>query len=500
MSEGNQMEDRIKNNSNHKEEIEQETAEQVAAEENLEEAPEASAAENQQSGNYDHREQIQQDEYYGDPSQYGYDPRYAQQGYAQQYGYYNNGQYNDPYYQQNADPRYAQNMDPRYAQQYGDPYYQQNMDPRYAQQNMDPRYAQQYQDQYYQQNMDPRYAQQYYGQSGQGYPGYAQYGPQGEDPYYATVGGRRRQDRVSGRNDESRGRSEEAEYDQPYDEDDYGRDDYEEDYEEEEYEERPRKKKRSGFSKAMRSFKRKLSRIPTRTLLLIGGGIVLLLIAIILLVVLLPKNPGSQEVVVATSPTPVATETPEPTPDPTEAPTATPHPLATPLEFGMTGDIVAEIQQRLIDLGYMEYPVVDGVQQVTTVYGKTTKNAIRTFQSKNGLDTDGNCGPLTYDALMSDDAKAFYIERNDEGDAVKKLQEALISLGYLKASATGSCGPSTVDAIKAFQTANQLEADGKAGQTTLQLLYSGNAVRAGAATSATAAPSSTDAPTDTPKP
>ncbi|MBQ6425893.1 MAG: peptidoglycan-binding protein [Clostridia bacterium] len=487
------MEDRIKNNSIPEEEIETEAAEQMPVEEHYEEPAEAPAAEEQQAG-YNHHKQVQQDEYYGDPAQYGYDPRFAQQGYAQQYGYYNN-QYNDPYY--------PQNMDPRYAQQYNEQYYQQNMDPRYAQQNMDPRYAQQY----YQQNMDPRYAQQYYGQPGQGYPGYGPYGPQGEDPayannpYYAPAGGRRRQDYAAGRYDESRGRDEEAEYDQPYD-DDYDGDDYEEDYEEE-YEEKPRKKKRSGFSKMVRSFKRKLSRVPTRTLLLIGGGIVLLLIAIILLVVLLPKNPGSQEVVVATSPTPVATDAPEEqTPEPTQAPTPTPHPLATPLEFGMTGDIVAEIQQRLIDLGYMNYPVVDGVQQVTTVYGKTTKNAIRTFQSKNGLDTDGNCGPLTYDALMSDSAKAFYIERNDEGEAVKKLQEALISLGYLKASATGHCGQSTVDAIKAFQTANQLEADGKAGQTTLQLLYSGNAIsaNAAAAAAATAAPAATDAAVATPAP
>ena len=78
----------------------------------------------------------------------------------------------------------------------------------------------------------------------------------------------------------------------------------------------------------------------------------------------------------------------------------------------------------------------------------------------------------------------------------QKMQEALIKLGYLKASATGYCGQSTVDAIKAFQTANQLDADGKAGQTTLQLLYSGNAVSANAA----AAPAATEEPAASPNP
>ena len=433
-------------------------------------------------------------EYADQQGRYGYDPG-TQGGYDPQqgYSYYGNNagysqQYGNPYYP-DMDPRYAQqNMDPRYAQQN---WYN---DPRYAQQNMDPRYAQQYGEQYY----GAQNGGQYYGAQNGGYYQNAQYSG-------AQNGGRNgyseRGDRYGRYQEDPRDPAEERRHqrgqhrpDDRYDDqpEDFEDEDFEDDDEYEEQESRKNGKKGGVFH----SFKRKLSKIPARTLLLIGGGIMLLLVAVILLVVLLPKNQEPQEVVVADSPTPEIAATPVPTPEPTPEPTPTEHPLATPLEFGMSGDIVADIQQRLIDLGYMDYPVVDGVQQVTTVYGKTTKNAVRMFQKKNGLDTDGNCGQKTYDVLMSDQAKAFFLSRNDEGDDVKKLQEALYQLGYLNASATGYYGESTVKAVQKFQQANGLEADGKAGQTTMNLLYSGNAVAAKDASSAStdAEPAVTEEP------
>jgi len=219
-----------------------------------------------------------------------------------------------------------------------------------------------------------------------------------------------------------------------------------------------------------------LMEIPSRTLLLIGGGVALVLVAIILLVVLLPGKEDNGPASVAATPTPEWTATPSPTRAPTPTPAPTAHPLETPLQFGMEADIVADIQLRLIELGYMDYPVVDGVEQVTTVYGRTTKGAIQTFQQKNGLDSDGWCGKGTYDLLMSDNCKAYFISRNDEGDMVLKMQNRLIQLGYLKAAATGYCGESTVLAVQKFQQANGLDPDGKAGQQTLTLLYSDDAL------------------------
>ena len=60
----------------------------------------------------------------------------------------------------------------------------------------------------------------------------------------------------------------------------------------------------------------------------------------------------------------------------------------------------------------------------------------------------------------------------DSGNNVKKLQNALIDLGYMpEGSADGSYGYQTYNAVKEFQRANGLEADGVAGPATLTNLY-----------------------------
>lgn len=60
----------------------------------------------------------------------------------------------------------------------------------------------------------------------------------------------------------------------------------------------------------------------------------------------------------------------------------------------------------------------------------------------------------------------------DKGNNVKKLQNALIDLGFMpKGSADGSYGYQTYNAVKAFQKANGLSVDGVAGPATLTNLY-----------------------------
>ena len=80
-----------------------------------------------------------------------------------------------------------------------------------------------------------------------------------------------------------------------------------------------------------------------------------------------------------------------------EEPAATPVPVYTLLKSGSKGEDVIRLQQRLIDLGYLEGPA-DGD------FGKATRNAVRLFQKNAGLDVDGLAGKDTQTLLFSEDA------------------------------------------------------------------------------------------------
>jgi len=280
----------------------------------------------------------------------------------------------------------------------------------------------------------------------------------------------------------------------------------------EDLEYRPKKrKKRSKFVRRMRAFVRHVAELPAQTLLVIAGTITIILITIILLVVLLPKR-GSQEAntpVVSNEPVAATPTLPAFTPAPTPVPTPTQHPLIGVgtqgsngwyLQLNDTAPVVADIQTRLIELGYMEMPVIDGVEQVTTTYGPATRTAVRYFQAVNEIELDGCVGEATYDLLMSETAQPMTLRRGLDTalfeDEVKKLQEKLIELGYMDAgSANGKYYDPTVMGVQKFQSGNGLKPDGIAGQATLQLLFSENAKAAG---SSAAAPAETSAePTGT---
>ncbi len=78
---------------------------------------------------------------------------------------------------------------------------------------------------------------------------------------------------------------------------------------------------------------------------------------------------------------------------------------------------------------------------------------------------------------MTPNKRYTQLDFGDSGNNVKKLQNALIDLGYMeKGSADGQYGYQTYNAVKAFQKANGLTADGVAGPKTLTVLYESPAV------------------------
>lgn len=136
---------------------------------------------------------------------------------------------------------------------------------------------------------------------------------------------------------------------------------------------------------------------------------------------------------------------------------------------GDKGDTVSQIQQRLKDLGYYDYPTITGY------YGPVTQKAVMRFQSTNSLKEDGIAGPETMDLLNSDDVKYYCICAGDSGSNVSKLQERLKKLDYFEGNVTGYFGTLTTHALKEFQAQNRLAVDAKAGQNTRDLLFSKNA-------------------------
>ena len=176
------------------------------------------------------------------------------------------------------------------------------------------------------------------------------------------------------------------------------------------------------------------------------------------------------------------------------------------MKKGNKGALVRELQKRLQELGFYK-------GDITGTYDTNTIGAVRSFQKKNGLKADGTASAetqhLIYSAeAISADATATpkateapmptptvavpeeSLKEGMKGDDVKTVQRRLKELGYYKSTIDGKLGRDTVNAIKAFQEAHQLEADGVAGKATYEILFSGNAVPKGA----TPTPAATETP------
>ncbi|MEZ4358391.1 MAG: peptidoglycan-binding protein [Eubacteriales bacterium] len=155
------------------------------------------------------------------------------------------------------------------------------------------------------------------------------------------------------------------------------------------------------------------------------------------------------------------------------------------ISYGEESELVKTYQQRLKTLGYLT-TTPDGK------FGEDTVEAVKNFQSDNGLIADGYIGPTTKELLMSDNAEANVLKLGDRGDTVTKVQKKLNSLSYLSSkNVTGYYGSITESAVKAFQKRNSLSADGKVGAKTMTALFSGSAKKASSGSSSSAASADT---------
>ncbi len=117
---------------------------------------------------------------------------------------------------------------------------------------------------------------------------------------------------------------------------------------------------------------------------------------------------------------------------------------------GAKGPVVEVIQYLLGAHGHAV--TVDGG------FGATTKTAAEAFQRSAGLPASGGIGSLTWPKLI------VVVQRGSTGSAVKAVQLVLDVGG------DGIFGPSTQAAVRSFQSAHGLSADGTVSPGTWQAL------------------------------
>ena len=163
----------------------------------------------------------------------------------------------------------------------------------------------------------------------------------------------------------------------------------------------------------------------------------------------------------------------------------------TTMRLNATGDAVTALQQILKNLNYYS-------GEISGVYTKETMTAVKAFQKKHSLKADGLAGQATQAILFSDDAvssdalgtkepptptpaptptatPSAEVKKGTKNDDARLVQKRLIDLGYLSGSADGIFGTQSVAALKEFQQANGLKADGICGSGTRKVLFGAKA-------------------------
>ena len=146
---------------------------------------------------------------------------------------------------------------------------------------------------------------------------------------------------------------------------------------------------------------------------------------------------------------------------------------------GIVGDVtwntlkneIATIQAQLNKKG-CSVGTVDGIA------GPATYNAVISFQNKNGLTADGQVGPATWDVLFDTISGGNSYSRILKltsplmyGEDIRAVQNKLNSLGYNAGTADGYYGNATRSAVISFQSAKGLTADGEVGPATWNALF-----------------------------
>lgn len=150
------------------------------------------------------------------------------------------------------------------------------------------------------------------------------------------------------------------------------------------------------------------------------------------------------------------------------------------LSYDDDNTYVSKAQELLMKLGYDL-----GVKAPTGYFGSNTLAAVKKFQADNGIEQTGNIAKKTWAALflltmdITAETDKPELKQGAENEYVFKAQGLLMKLGYPigVTAPTGYFGTNTLAAVKQFQTANGLTADGVIGPVTWGKLFSDDAVK-----------------------
>jgi N-acetylmuramoyl-L-alanine amidase len=140
------------------------------------------------------------------------------------------------------------------------------------------------------------------------------------------------------------------------------------------------------------------------------------------------------------------------------------------IRLGSRGEAVRDVQHRLLGTGLRVDP-----DELDGTFGPSTEEAVREFQRRRGLPSDGIVGPDTWNQLVEagyrvGDRTLYLRSPAFRGDDVVELQRMLNGLGFDAGKHDGIFGPRLAKAVREFQRNWGAKPDGIVGLDTVRSL------------------------------